>query len=221
MNPDSDKQFDMADMDTTPDTPYYAVDIENQIRSIKILLTTDNTIFEVPTYIAMISGTIKNMMSAIPKEDLYNEVIPISNITSKNFKLILEMCEYYYARGFNQHMTEDELKEWKAKPFDDDYKDFFTIDKTDKDKLENCIFDMINDLNYLDIKYLFDMCCKSVAMFVKNNTPEELYNLYNLKPGDITQEEVEEVYLNLPVLKNVKLPPINTGDNTPAEVPAT
>ena len=54
---------------------------------------------------------------------------------------------------------------------------------------------MVNILqaaNYLDIKGLLDVTCKTVANMIKGKTPEEIRKTFNIK-NDFTPSEEEQV----------------------------
>ena len=46
--------------------------------------------------------------------------------------------------------------------------------------------------NYLDIKGLLDVTCKTVANMIKGKTPEEIRKTFNIK-NDFTEEEEAQV----------------------------
>lgn len=48
--------------------------------------------------------------------------------------------------------------------------------------------------NYLDIKGLLDVTCKTVANMIKGKTPEEIRKTFNIK-NDFTPSEEEQVIL--------------------------
>lgn len=47
--------------------------------------------------------------------------------------------------------------------------------------------------NYLDIKGLLDVTCKTVANMIKGKTPEEIRKTFNIK-NDFTEEEEAQVH---------------------------
>ncbi|KAJ1491295.1 Skp1 family, dimerization domain-containing protein [Baffinella frigidus] len=55
------------------------------------------------------------------------------------------------------------------------------------------LFNLILAANFLDIKDLLDLTCKTVAEYIKQcKTPEEIRQRFNI-PNDFTPEEEEEV----------------------------
>ena len=51
---------------------------------------------------------------------------------------------------------------------------------------------LIKAANYLDIKGLLDVTCKTVANMIKGKTPEEIRKTFNIK-NDFTEEEEAQV----------------------------
>ena len=134
------------------------------------LKSSDNEDFEMDTDVACMSVTVANMLedtgSAAP--------VPLPNVNSKILAKVLEYCNYH-------HTTKDADEE-RAK-WD---KDFVAVD-------DETLFNLILAANYLDIKLLLDLACKSVADEIKScKSPEEIRKRFNIK-NDFTPEEEEEV----------------------------
>ena len=57
---------------------------------------------------------------------------------------------------------------------------------------QGTLFELILAANYLDIKGLLDVTCKTVAEMIKGKTPEEIRRTFNIK-NDFTPNEEEQV----------------------------
>merc|ERR1712146_184399 len=79
------------------------------------------------------------------------------------------------------HTEHKEAKEDETEAWD---KQFAAVD-------DDTLFNLIL-ANYLDIKSLLDLTCKTVADEIKGKTPEEIRIRFNIK-NDFTPEEEEEV----------------------------
>ena len=141
-----------------------------------------NAVEEVALEVANMSTTIKNML-----EDFGGEIpdmaIPLHNVTSNVLKKVVEYCNHHIQ---NPTPKSDENKDDKRT---DDIsawdKQFCSVDQA-------TLFELILAANYLDIKPLLDLTCKTVANMIKGKTPEEIRKTFNIK-NDFTPEEEEKV----------------------------
>jgi len=102
--------------------------------------------------------------------------VPLPMVDSKILIKVIEYCKYHHSSETN--MTSDEEKTtWD--------KEFVRVD-------DETLFNLILAANYLDIKSLLDLTCKTVADEIKGKTPEEIRVRFNIK-NDFTPEEEEEV----------------------------
>lgn len=147
-----------------------------QVEKVK-LVSSDGIVFEVPKRIAEMSITVKNMLVDIPKEECGE--IPLPNVNGAILKKIIEYCEYH---DLNPTPPTEEKKDERRTD------DIIPWDKAFCEVEQSMLFEMILAANYLDIKPLLDLTCKTVANMIKGKTPEEIRKTFNIK-NDFTPEE--------------------------------
>ncbi|CAL8099111.1 unnamed protein product [Orchesella dallaii] len=150
-----------------------------------ILESSDHETFTVEVEIAKMSTTIKTMLEDLGVNSVEGneEKIPLPNVRGEILKLVIQWAQ--------QHRDDPPL------PEDDDSREKRTDDITQWDqdflKVEQAIlFDLILAANYLDIKGLLDVTCKTVANMIKGKTPEEIRRTFNIK-NDFTPAEEEQI----------------------------
>jgi len=140
-----------------------------------ILKSFDGETFEIEEAVALESKTIKHLI-----DDVSDDTgIPIPNVTGKILAKVIEYCKKHVesARS-NEKPLEDELKKWDA--------EFVQVD-------QNTFFDLMLAANYLDIKSLLDLTCKTTAdMMLAAKTPEAIREKFNIK-NDYSPEEEQKI----------------------------
>jgi len=144
------------------------------------LQSSDDREFEVPRDIAEQSVTLKNMLEDIPDNDA---AIPLPNVNSKILEKVIEYCKYH-----KEHPTPVSEEKKDEKRTDD----IIPWDQKFCEVEQATLFELILAANYLDIKPLLDLTCKTVANMIKGKTPEEIRKTFNIK-NDFTPEEEEQV----------------------------
>ncbi|XP_058734529.1 SKP1-like protein 1A isoform X2 [Vicia villosa] len=117
------------------------------------LKSSDGEIFVIDEAVALESQTIKHMI----EDDCADETgIPLPNVTSKILAKVIEYCNKHVdaANSDGRSVDEDEIKNWDA--------EFVKVD-------QKTLFDLILAANYLDIKSLLDLTCKTVADMINEN----------------------------------------------------
>jgi len=149
------------------------------------LCSSDEKTFEVIKPVAEMSVTIKNMLEDMA--DLASDSpIPLPNVTGKILEQVIRYCEYHHT---HPTVGGDEKKDEKRTD------DIVGWDLDLSNSLKNdqpTLFELILAANYLDIKSLLDLTCKTVANMIKGKTPEEIRKTFNIK-NDFTPEEEEQV----------------------------
>jgi S-phase kinase-associated protein 1 len=154
---------------------------ESKTGRIVKLESSDKKEFSVPVEVAQMSLTIKNMLEDLG--DASESPIPLPNVNGKILEKVIEYCKYHYEHPTPQsEEKKDEKRTDDIIPWD---RDFCQVDQA-------TLFELILAANFLDIKPLLDLTCKTVANMIKGKTPEEIRKTFNIK-NDFTPEEEEQV----------------------------
>ncbi|KAK7940883.1 Skp1 family- dimerization domain-containing protein [Apiospora aurea] len=147
------------------------------------LQSNDNQVMDVDKAVAERSLLIKNMLEDLG-DAAASEIIPIPNVTEPVLRKVIDWCEHH--RGDPPASNEEEsdtrkrtteIEEWDQK--------FMQVD-------QEMLFEIILASNYLDIKPLLDVGCKTVANMIKGKSPEEIRKTFNIT-NDFTPEEEEQI----------------------------
>jgi len=139
-----------------------------------------SAVVEVPLEVAHMSLTIKNMLDDLGGGTI-EVAIPLHNVTAKVLAKVVEYCKYHVENPTKPD-ADNKAKSEDISPWD---KNFCSVDQA-------TLFELILAANYLDIKPLLDLTCKTVANMIKGKTPEEIRKTFNIK-NDFTPEEEEKV----------------------------
>jgi len=104
--------------------------------------------------------------------------IPLPNVRSHVLERVLNYCEHHKndvppASGEDEEApkkTED-VSAWDA--------EFIKVDNNDT------LFELILAANYLDIKPLLDLGCKTVASMIRGKTPQQIRDMFNVRICDV------------------------------------
>lgn len=146
------------------------------------LQSQDGQVFSVPLQVAKMSETVKNLIDDIGVSEV---AIPLPNVTGKILEKVIIYCNYHIEHPTPVTEGDDKTDEKRTDniiPWD---KEFCEVDQA-------TLFELILAANYLDIKDLLDLTCKTVANMIKGKTPEEIRKTFNIK-NDFTPEEEEQV----------------------------
>jgi S-phase kinase-associated protein 1 len=161
------------------------------------IVSSDNHLFTTSLEVAIVSETIKNLI----EDSGIDETIPVPNVSGKILARTIKYITFHNTHDFERFSKENGVSDTspssesaavtnsdtnenseKVKQFDID---FVNVD-------QSTLFDLILAANYLNIKSLLDLTCKTVAGMIKGKTPEEIRKQFNIK-NDFTPEEEEEV----------------------------
>uniref|UniRef100_A0A8C0P866 S-phase kinase-associated protein 1 n=1 Tax=Canis lupus familiaris TaxID=9615 RepID=A0A8C0P866_CANLF len=130
------------------------------------LQSSDGEIFEVDVEIAKQSVTIKTMLEDLGMDDEGDDdPVPLPNVNAAILKKVIQWCTRHKddppspEDNENKEKWTDDIPVWDQ--------EFLKVD-------QGTLFELILAANYLDIKGLLDVTCKTVANMIKGKTPEEI-----------------------------------------------
>ncbi|KXJ94794.1 S-phase kinase-associated protein 1A [Microdochium bolleyi] len=147
------------------------------------LQSNDHHLIEVDQPVAERSLLIKNMLEDLG-DAAVGQVIPIPNVTEPVLRKVIEWCEHHRndPPSTNDEETDNRKKTTEIEEWDQKY---MQVD-------QEMLFEIILASNYLDIKPLLDVGCKTVANMIKGKSPEEIRKTFNIT-NDFTPEEEEQI----------------------------
>jgi len=146
------------------------------------ITTSDGIQMDVERPVAERSILIKNLLEDLGGES--SESIPIPNVNEAVMKKVIEWCGHHKN---DPPATQDDDSDSRKKSTDIDEWDqkFMQVD-------QEMLFEIILAANYLDIKALLDVGCKTVANMIKGKSPDEIRKTFNIQ-NDFTPEEEEQI----------------------------
>ncbi|KAL6869532.1 E3 ubiquitin ligase complex SCF subunit scon-3 [Amphichorda felina] len=149
------------------------------------LQSSDQATIEVDRTVVERSMLIKNLLEDLGADNITaTNPIPVQNVNEAVLRKVIEWCEHHRNDPMQSQDDESdarkkttEIEEWDQK--------FMQVD-------QEMLFEIILAANYLDIKPLLDVGCKTVANMIKGKSPEEIRKTFNIT-NDFTPEEEEQI----------------------------
>ena len=144
------------------------------------LQSSDNEVFEVDVEVAKQSEVIRQMVEDCDYDDFDDEPIPLLNVNAAILRKVIEWATHH--KDDPPPKEDEENREKRTddiEPFD---REFLKVD-------QGTLFELILAANYLDMKLLLDVLCKTVANMIKGKTPEEIRKTLNIKHDFKPEEE--------------------------------
>ncbi|KAH9859218.1 hypothetical protein J1614_012234 [Plenodomus biglobosus] len=142
--------------------------------------TSDGTTISVARPVAERSILIKKLLEDLGGDT--EEAIPIPNVKEAVMKKVLEWCDHHKSdppasqdHDLDSRMNSTDIDEWDQM--------FMQVD-------QEMLFDIIIAAQYLEVKALLDIACKTVANMIKGNSRDEISKTFNIQ-NDFTPEEEE------------------------------
>lgn len=147
------------------------------------LQSSDGETFDVEVNIAKQSGTINTMLDDLGMDEEDDDPVPLPNVSANILRKVITWCTHH--KDDPPKPEDDENMEKRTDDIDSWDQDFLKVD-------QGTLFELILAANYLDIKGLLDVTCKTVANMIKGKKAEEIRKTFNIK-NDFTPEEEEQI----------------------------
>uniref|UniRef100_A0AC35TIR2 MADF domain-containing protein n=1 Tax=Rhabditophanes sp. KR3021 TaxID=114890 RepID=A0AC35TIR2_9BILA len=152
------------------------------------VLSADKESFELDYDVIKQSGTLSTMLTDLGIDILGEEMVAmdaivLSNCNSNIIKRVITWCNFHkndpphHEDGEQREKRTDDIPSWDV--------EFLKVD-------QGTLFELILAANYLDIKGLLDVTCKTVANMIKGKSPDEIRRTFNIR-NDFTAEEEEQI----------------------------
>ncbi|KAI8912594.1 Skp1 family, dimerization domain-containing protein [Gorgonomyces haynaldii] len=143
--------------------------------------TSDKQEFTIEKDVACLSVLIKNLLEDIGEDS--DAPIPLPNVSGHILSKVVEYCTHH--KDDPPLPSEDEMRAKSSEDISEWDKEFINLD-------QGTLFEIILAANYLDIKGLLDLGCKTVANMIKGKSVEEIRKTFNIV-NDFTPEEEEQI----------------------------
>ncbi|XP_015749368.1 PREDICTED: S-phase kinase-associated protein 1-like isoform X3 [Acropora digitifera] len=135
------------------------------------LKSADGEILDVDEEVA------KTMLEGLGIADFDDEPLPLPNVNGAILKKVIQWAEKHKDDSPPPDERTDDIDPWDQ--------EFLKVD-------QGTLFELILAANYLNLKGLLDVTCKTVASMIKGKTPEQIRQTFNLE-NTSTPEEEEQV----------------------------
>lgn len=146
------------------------------------LKASDDKVFEVDLEIAKCSETIKTMLQSLGEDNIEDEVISLPHVHSEILKKIIQWATYHKddppqsETPMHGDLRTNDISAWDA--------DFLDCD-------QDTLYELLLACNYLNIRGLMQITCKTVANLIKGKTAEEIRSTFGIQ-NDLSDSDDEE-----------------------------
>nr|NP_608357.2 SKP1-related D [Drosophila melanogaster]AAF49021.1 SKP1-related D [Drosophila melanogaster] len=137
------------------------------------LESSDGVIFSTEVKAAKLSETIKTMLEVSAVENDENAVVPLPKVNAFILNKILTWA-YHHKDDDDQAAEGEELTPQSPHDISPWDANFINVDQP-------ILFEITVAANYLEIKGLEDLCCKTLANMIRGKTPEEIRQTFNIE----------------------------------------
>ncbi|KAH9431492.1 E3 ubiquitin ligase complex SCF subunit scon-3 [Pyricularia oryzae] len=145
---------------------------EGQLQKVT-LHSNDDKFIEVDRAVACSSRVIKDLIDNLGEEMATATPIPIHNVSQAVLKKVLEWCEHH--QNDPAQTSDEDSKSFVKTTCMDEWDEKFML-QFDQEML----FEIILASNYLEIKALLEVGCKTVANMIKGKSPGEIRKTFKI-----------------------------------------
>ncbi|KAH8743536.1 negative regulator sulfur controller-3 [Diaporthe sp. PMI_573] len=148
------------------------------------LKCNDGGIVRVDLPVAKRSILLNNLIDDLGVEAATTQPVPLPNMTKPVLEKVIEWCKHHCDDPLPTQDLKTEFRDMNA-----------AIDEWDQKYMEidqEMLFEILLAANYMDIKALLDLGCKTVANMIKGKTPEEIRRTFNIT-NDFASEEEDQI----------------------------
>uniref|UniRef100_A0A7S4F886 SKP1-like protein n=2 Tax=Chrysotila carterae TaxID=13221 RepID=A0A7S4F886_CHRCT len=124
------------------------------------LKSSDEEVFEVPFDLACMSLMVKGALENTSGD----EPVSLQKVTSKTMLRVIEYCKYHLSAE-KEGRSESEIAAWDKK--------FIEVD-------DAVLYDVMMAGNFLEIKGLLHLACKTIADMIRGNPPDWVKERFNI-----------------------------------------
>jgi len=148
------------------------------------IITNDDKEFKVDSKVANTFKVIHDMLDTLQGNgDDQDAPVRINNVRGDIMKELIDWVEHHK----DDPDTSDEEEQYRDRRTDD-------IPQWDKDFVarwdKSTLYEVLQACNFLDLRPLLEICCKTVANMIKGKTVEQVRDILGLV-SDYTQDEEE------------------------------
>ncbi|RWS01882.1 S-phase kinase-associated protein 1-like protein [Dinothrombium tinctorium] len=151
------------------------------------LESNDHHVFEVDKDAAELSLVVKGAIANTADDD---SSVPLPKVCKVDLERVVEWITHHQHDPQEDEDDEESENERKNEPRSTEM-DAWDAEFIDKFELRE-VFDLLNAANYMDVKGLFDVCCKKIAKTIHGKNAEQIRATFGVK-CDFTEAELRQI----------------------------
>jgi S-phase kinase-associated protein 1 len=161
-----------------------------------ILQTNDKKEYVIPRSAIALSKLLNDLLQDV-SDDEQQTLVPLANVDAPTFESVADYLTHYI-EPLKPVAIEKPLKgplKDLLPSWDKEYV-YNKLFKGDNEKDHELLFKTLMAANFLGVEPLRDLCCAAIANMLRNKTPEQIMEVFNVKEPFTPEEEraIEQQY---------------------------